>query len=45
MQDFRDVVDECGLINLGFVGNKFTWWKWAAGGITIWERLDRGNGK
>ena len=41
MQEFRDVIDECGFQDLGFVGNKFTWHKNVMGGGTIWERLDR----
>ena len=40
MQDFQDVV-ECGFVNLGFVGNKFTWCKQTVDGVTVWERLDR----
>ena len=27
MQNFREALDECGLLDLGFVGNKFTWYK------------------
>ena len=42
MQLFRDVIDECGFIDLGFVGSQFTWRKHFAGGHSIWERLDRG---
>ncbi|KAK7851867.1 hypothetical protein CFP56_040758 [Quercus suber] len=44
MKDFGDVLDECGLIDLGFVGSKFTWFKNIANGISIWERLDRAVG-
>ena len=40
MQKFRDVLDECGLWDLGFVGKKFTWFKNYPSGC-IWERLDR----
>ena len=40
MQKFREVLDECGLLDLGFSGKKFTWFKnYPTGGI--WERLDR----
>ena len=40
MQKFHDVLDECGLWDLGFVGKKFTWFKnYPFGGIR--ERLDR----
>ena len=40
MQKFREVLDECGLIDLGFIGKKFTWFKnYPSGGL--WERLDR----
>ncbi|XP_075669738.1 uncharacterized protein LOC142639446 [Castanea sativa] len=41
MQLFRDVVDECGFIDLGFSGNRFTWQKHFSIGHSIWERLDR----
>ena len=40
MQDFQDVV-ECGFVDLGFVGNKFTWCKQTVDGVIVWERLDR----
>ena len=42
MQLFRDVVDECGFHDLGFVGSQYTWKKHFADGHSIWERLDRG---
>ena len=38
MQEFRDVLDECGFIDLGFVGNKFTWYK----SIRMGQRFGRG---
>jgi len=42
MQLFRDTIDECGFLHLGFVGLKFTWQKHFADGHSIWERLDQG---
>lgn len=44
MQDFRDVLDECGFVDLGFIRNKFTWYKNYPNGTTIWERLDKAVG-
>ena len=41
IKNFRDVLDECGLVDLGFMGSKFTWFKNIANGILVWERLDR----
>ena len=41
MQKFREVLDECGLLDLSFVGNKFTWFKTYLDGGLVWERLDR----
>ena len=41
MEDFRDVLDECGFQDLGFSGNKFTWCNGHGEGHTVWERLDR----
>ena len=41
MQKFCEPLDECGLIDLGFVGNKFTWFKTHPGNGVVWERLDR----
>ncbi|XP_030964467.1 uncharacterized protein LOC115985690 [Quercus lobata] len=42
MQLFRDVIDECSFMDLGYVGLNFTWSKHFANGNSIWERLDRG---
>ena len=41
MKDFRDVLDECGFKDLGFVGGKFTWCNGHPDDLTIWERLDK----
>ena len=40
MQGFRDVLDECGFMDLGFMGPMFTWHKHFEN-YTVWERLDR----
>ena len=40
MQLFRDVIDERGFIDLGFIGSQFTWQKHFVDGHSIWERLD-----
>ena len=37
MKNFRDVLDECGLMDLGFEGSKFTWFKNFGNGVAIWE--------
>lgn len=44
MKNFRDVLDECGLMDLGFEGSKFTWFKNFGNGVAIWEHLDRALG-
>jgi len=41
MQAFRDVLDVCGFMDLGFTGPEFTW-QGVRHGQVIWERLDRG---
>ena len=41
MQEFRDVLDECGFRDLGFEEGKFTWCNGHPSRFTIWERLDR----
>ena len=40
MQDFRDAIETCGFIDLGFVGKPFTWCNNRLGSTRIWERLD-----
>ena len=40
MKAFRDVLDESGLKDLGFVGKKYTWKGQRHGGLVL-ERLDR----
>ncbi|XP_075666319.1 uncharacterized protein LOC142636117 [Castanea sativa] len=40
MREFREVVDDCGFMDLGYMGRKFTWrGKWGDG--MVLERLDR----
>ena len=41
MQLFRDALDDCSFIDLGYVGFPYTWHKHFAD-YTIFERLDRG---
>ena len=41
MQQFRDAMDKCGFIDLGFLGPWYTWQKHFSAGYSIWERLDR----
>jgi hypothetical protein len=41
MKEFRKVVDECGFVDLGFVGSPFTWWNKQHGAARVLERLDR----
>ena len=41
MQQFREVIDECGFMDFGFEGLKFTWSKHFENGSSISERLDR----
>ena len=40
MNSFCDMVDECGFVDLGFVGHKITWRGRRLGGVVL-ERLDR----
>ncbi len=40
MQLFQDVLDDCGFVDLGFIGPQFTWTNNRTGDMT-WERLDR----
>ena len=41
MQIFRDALDECELMDLGFKGFPYTWSKHYRNGFSIWEWLDR----
>ena len=41
VQLFREVIDECGFMDLGFEGPKYTWSRHFENGNSIWERLDR----
>ena len=41
MEQFREVLDECNLLDLGFSRNKFTWSRTYPNGGMVWERLDR----
>jgi len=40
MKIFHDALAECGLMDLGFVGSKFTLFKKFSNGIVVWKRLD-----
>lgn len=40
MRAFKDVVDECEFVDLGYVGHKFTWRGIGPGGVVL-EQLDQ----
>ncbi|XP_065615972.1 uncharacterized protein LOC136061730 [Quercus suber] len=42
MQQFREVIDEWGFMDMGFIGPRFTWARHFQDGRSIWERLDKG---
>ena len=42
LDNFRQALDECALMDLGFVGPKFTWNNGRAGEDHVRERIDRG---
>ena len=42
MQLFKEVIDGCSFMDMGFIGSKYTWSKHFDNGVSIWERLDRG---
>ena len=41
MQLFREAMDACSFLDLGYSSSKFTWSKHFASGQSIWESLDR----
>ncbi|XP_074297839.1 uncharacterized protein LOC141628625 [Silene latifolia] len=41
MDAFREVTDECSLIDIGYNGNPFTWWNMRGEYEAVFERLDR----
>lgn len=41
MQLFKDVIDECGFMDFGFEGSKYTWSRHYENDNSIWERLDQ----
>ena len=41
MQNFHDVLDQCGFTDLGYSGPDYTWHGHRRGEM-IWEHLDRG---
>lgn len=42
LQGFTQTIEDCGLLDLGFVGEKFTWEKSRGAYNWVQERLDRG---
>ena len=44
IDQFQEVLDGCNLIDLSYLGNKFTWSRSYPNGGMVWERLDRAVG-
>uniref|UniRef100_A0A2N9GDA6 Reverse transcriptase domain-containing protein n=1 Tax=Fagus sylvatica TaxID=28930 RepID=A0A2N9GDA6_FAGSY len=42
IESFRQALSDCALADMGFQGNKFTWWNGRYGTDCVYERLDRG---
>lgn len=43
MQSFREVINKCGFIDLGYIGPKYTWCRHYENGNSIWEQLGFGH--
>lgn len=41
MQQFWNMINSCGFIDLGFNGPEFTWCNKREPQVRVWERLDR----
>ena len=41
MQRFREALDACSFMDLGYLGSPFTWQRHFRDGHSVWERLDR----
>ena len=41
MQGLRDIIDECGFVDLGFRGLSYSWCNNRLGATTSWVQLDR----
>ena len=42
MQIYREAIDKCGFLDLGFTGSQFAWQKHFVAGHSVWEMLDHG---
>ena len=40
--EFINIIETCGLVDMGYNGQKFTWCNHRKDGARIWKRLDRG---
>lgn len=40
--EFLSIIEACGLIDMGYIGQHYTWCNHRKDGATIWKRLDRG---
>nr|XP_009615867.1 uncharacterized protein LOC104108513 [Nicotiana tomentosiformis] len=40
--DFLSMMEDCGLVDLGFYGSRYTWSNGKGPGAIVWKRLDRG---
>ncbi|XP_059310994.1 uncharacterized protein LOC132062436 [Lycium ferocissimum] len=41
VQDFKGCIQNCGVVDLGFIGSKFTWWNGQTGYDCIFKRLGK----
>lgn len=40
--EFIEIIDSCGLLDMGYSGHPYTWCNHRKDGARIWKRLDRG---
>ena len=40
--EFINIIETCGLVDMGYNGQKLTWCNHRKDGARIWKRLDRG---